>query len=46
MALAERGERWFLAQQLLASGRDVAAWSAEIKPYEPRPVPPAPSDPL
>lgn len=46
MALAEKGERWFLAQQLQASGRNLAAWATEIKPYEPRPVAPAPSDPL
>jgi hypothetical protein len=45
-ALAEKGERWFLAQQLQASGRDLAFWAQKIKPYEPRPVAPAPSDPL
>lgn len=45
-AMAEKGERWFLAQQLQASGRDLAFWAQKIKPYEPRPPAPVPSDPL
>lgn len=45
-ALAEMGERWFLAQQLQASGRNLASWATEIKPYQPSPPAPTPSEPL